>query len=511
MLAFQRGRYAQSLCLALSFLLAVPAAAQNQTPPPATNAPATAQDTQTITVIGKKRASGDAAMAQISTTSAASCGFMNAYDPINDDITQDYLRDFNSDPSTMQPGGADRVDPNDPNAAGNRFNDTSPFGNASQDIPSKADGTTSSNLDSLTDGSKCTSADATFAAGRAYIARKDHSLKDAYDAFDAGDYPKAMELFKASYQKMDYDAAALMVGKMYLLGMGTSKDTAQAITWLKKVADGKFTPGDEQKFDANNPGYANEKSEAAVALGKVYMAGIGVPRDPKQAQSWYMKADKFGYIPATHIVGMMYEFGYGGEKNVVKAITYLKRAGTVGYTPSQYELGLIYYNGADGVPEDKKTAGAWMVLAAKGGNADALYACGRMYDFGEGGAAVDQQKAVVYYKEAAVKGQPDAQFALGTYFYTGEIVPKNLETARKLFEASAKQGNVDAMFSLGAMLARAEGGPADNALAYVWFKLADESGHEKAGAAVAQLEPKLTPADRAKADALLNPKPAAKP
>ncbi len=511
---FQR-KYAYGLCAVLALLPALPSIGQTQsTPAPAqstSSPPADSQDSQTVTIIGKKRTTSAAAaeMARIETNTAASCGFMNAYDPANDDITQDYLRDFGADETTNQAPGTDTTDPNVP---GNRFRDTSPFGDASQDTSiATANALNAADTGEPAQAGACDKSDTLFAAGRNYIARKDHSLQDAFAAYDAKDYSKALSLFQFSYQKMGYEEAALMTGKMYLLGIGTAKDSTQAIVWLKKVAEGKFAPGEEQRFDPKNPGYANPKSDAAVGLAKIYMAGLGVPKDPQQARSWYMKADKFGYIPATHVVGTMYEYGYGGEKSVPKGVTYFKKAGEVGYALSQYELGVIYYNGADGVPQDKITAGAWMLQAAKGGNANALFACGRMYDFGEGGATVDQKTAVVYYKEAALKGQPDAQFSLGTYFYTGEVVPKNLETARKLFEASARQGNADAMFSLAAMLVRAEGGPADNALAYVWFKLAGESGHEKADAAIAQLEPKLTAEERAKADALLNPKPAAKP
>ncbi len=501
MIAVKSKRVVLYLCTAALLLTSAPCLAQSPNVQASSTAPA--PNDPTITIFGKKRAPGDVTRAQIETNTASSCGFMNDYDPANDEVTQSYLRDFGAaDNGSNQSPDTDQTDPN---VAGNHFKDNSPYGNASQDNSANSNTLADLQIGTGTSGA-CGPSDKVFAAGRNYIARTDHSLRDAYAAFDAGDYPKALELFKASYAKIGYDSAALMIGKMYLLGIGTTRDSQQAIVWLKKVAEAKFGPSDVQSFNASNPDYASTWSDAAVSLAKIYMAGMGVPKDAKEALHWYLAADKFGYIPATYVVGEIYEFGYAGEKNIPKAISYFKKAGLVGYAPSQYELGIIYYNGADGVPQDKKTAGDWLILAAKAGNANALFACGRMYDLGEGGVQADSKLALTYYREAALKGQPDAEYAVGQYFYTGDVVAKDLKTARKFFQESALQGNADAMFDLAVMLVLGEGGDSDRALAYVWFKLAAASGLEKAKAAFAELEPKLTPQEREKADKLLNSK-----
>ena len=61
------------------------------------------------------------------------------------------------------------------------------------------------------------------------------------------------------------------------------------------------------------------------------------------------------------------------------------------------------------------------------------------------------------------------------------------------------------MFNLGAMTANGEGGAKDAAVAYVWFALAQEAGHEGAGAAMKALGAKLTADERKRADAVLKP------
>ena len=180
-------------------------------------------DVTTVTIFGKKREAGDITRAQIDTHTSSSCGFMNDRDPNNEDIVQDYLRDFGEDQngSNQTPG----TDQSDLNAAGNSFKDNSPFGDSSQD--NAANTNTLSTMQVGQGGvpkqatGACGPSDKAFAAGRNYIARTDTSLKDAFAAFDARDYPKAVvDLFKKSYDKMGYDQAALMEGKMLLAGMG---------------------------------------------------------------------------------------------------------------------------------------------------------------------------------------------------------------------------------------------------------------------------------------------------
>ncbi len=476
-----------------------------------------ATSNQTITIFSKRTTRKAPNRTVIGTQSGSSCGFMDTKNSADDQAIQDYLTDFyGDDANQMQeqsaptdPGTADDGSGNSTSQspAQRTFRNNAPYGDASRDgdingaMPNGAAG-------SLTpDSATCGPSDQAFAAGRSYIAQHDHSLTDAYAAFDARDYPKALDLFKKSYDKMGYDVAALMEGKMYVAGLGTPRDMEKGIAWLKKATQAPFDPTRQAiVFNPDDPDYMNSRIDAAMTLAKIYITGFHVPRNPPEAKHWYLKADEFGFVPASHIVGQIYENGYAGEKNLQKAVTFFKKAGIVGYAPSEYELGVIYYNGGDGVAQDKKLAAEWLYQAAKRGNANALYAVGRMYDLGDTLPA-DPQKAVVYYKEAALKGQPDAQNALGLLFYTGEIVGKDPAIARKWFLQAAKGGSADAMFNLGVMLVNGEGGDKDLVLAYVWFKLADEMGLEKGAAAVKELEGKLTPEEKARAEALLKPTP----
>jgi len=484
---------------ALSLTLAQPALGQTQPAAAPTAAPSPAPSTVVVTGTKGGADESDRVIAAkskvLSRNYASSCAFMSSPNAAEDDVALAYMRDFG-----MDGGISDDAE---------HFSALAPDGNVKDTKDSSSlSGLTDPNAnrnDMETPSVKCGSSDRRFAAGRQQILQKDKSLAEGFVALDSRDYPRAMQLLTTAYNKIGYDEAGLALAKMHLYGMGTPKDTNAAIGWLRKVAEARFDPmRDRMTFNPKEPQLMSEKVEAAFMLARIYERGIGIPKNPAQALTWYGKAAEFGFVPAQNVLGQACVNGYGAPADGARAVRYLKSAAEEGFIPAQYNLAKVYYNGDAGITRDLKQAGAWFNAAAKAGYPAALFAAGRMYDMGEGVPA-DQKRAIVYYKEAAMKGDRDAEFALATFFYDGEVVEKNRATARKLFEAAAKQGQVDAMFNLGAMELNGEGGPADLAMAYVWLNLARQGGHAQADAALKAVAPKLSAQDRAKADQILKP------
>jgi TPR repeat protein len=475
--------------IGLSLAMLMPVAIAQTAPPAPTS----------VTVIGQRGSAGDSKLITaakskvLSRNLASGCNYMSAYSAAEDDVTQAYMSDRGLDDSASNDA--------------DRFREDSPNGDVST-------ATTASSIVDEAPGSAiaaaaggCGTADRNFAAARNRIARKDKSLGEAFAAFGNKDYAKAQAQATIAYNKVGYDEAGLLLAQIQLYGLGTPKNTAQAIAWLKKVVEARFDPmRDMVKFDPKDPEVMTPRAEATLTLAKIYLRGMGTPKNPAEANKWFAKAVEIGFVPANNTLGMAAMSGFGGARDVRKAVGYFQKAAEAGYAPGQYNLAKVYYTGDDGVPQDMKLAGAWFAAAAKSGHAGALFAAGRMYDLGQGVPA-DPKKAIVYYKEAAVKSNADAQSALATYFYTGEVVPKDLVTARKLFAAAARQGQADAMFNLGVMSANGEAGAKDMAMAYVWLTLAKNSGHESAAAALKQIGPTLTVADHTRVDAVLKPKP----
>lgn len=423
--------------------------------------------------------------------SASSCAFMDTYNSAKNDVMTKYMSDFGLD--------------NDMSNDVEKFSTFAPDGDVSNMTDSSSIESNESQMGSTSETVRgCGARDRREAAARMRIAQKDRSLAEAYEAYDRADYAKAVSLFTTAYNKVGYEEAAIMLGRLNLYGSGTPKNPQKAVDWLEKVAAGRFdADADVVKFDPKDPGAMTPKAEAAFMLARIYERGIGVAADKKQALRWYGKATEYSFLPAQDILGRALIEGKV-ERDPAKGVALLKKAGEAGYLPAAYHLAQAYHEG-DGVAQDYKQALAWFGAAAKAGMPAAMFAAGRMFDLGEGVPA-DPAKALVLYKDAALRGNRDAQFALGTYFYTGELVgKKDPAVARQWFEAAAKQGQPDAMFNLGAMLSAGEGGAKDPALAYVWFRLAEKAGYEGATAALRTLGPRLTTADRGRADAILNP------
>lgn len=450
-----------------------------------------------VTVSGRKPVAEDprnivtARSRVLSRKLGSSCNFMSSYSASDDDVTLRYMRDFNLDDSLSNP--AERID------------ESSPLGNVARmkDATSVEDPAPAT--DAMAPAVKCGNNDLNFAAGRNRIERKDKSMAQALAALDKEDYATALARFTTAYTKLGTDEAALMLGKMHLYGLGTPKDPVQARAWLQKVIDMRYHPvADRLQFDPAHPEWMNARVEAAMLLAKMAMAGAGSARSAADARQWYAKAAEYGFVPATSLLGMAALSGFGGASNAAQARDRFREAAEAGYVPAQYQLGQLYYDGAPGVAQDYRQAGAWFAAAAKAGHPGALYAAARMLDLGHGVAA-DPQRALSLYKQAAVKGHPDAESALATYFYEGQLVRQDHATARKLFNEAATQGQADAMFNLAVMLAEGQGGPKDVAMAYAWLNLAKASGHASAGAALAEIAPRLSAQDRARADAMLKP------
>ena len=395
-------------------------------------------------------------------------------------------------------GEAETSNVADPNAA---FGESSPFGDAQR-------GATERNFSTEYRDNLCGPADRAASAGRNRIARNDRTYSNGMDAYDRKDYAKALEQFKLNWTKVGFPEAGLMLGVMYLQGLGTKADPKEAAVWFDKVARGR--PGDEDKviWDPKNPEAKSAMIEASLSLAALHLQGKGVKQDIKETYKLYENAWELGYVPALATMANMNLRGVGVSKDPKKALKQLQEAAEYGFAPAQYTLAQLYQSGAAG-EKDLKKAFEWYQQAAFNPNSDARkpwaeFELARMYDEGLG-TKVDQKSAMALFRRAAVAGHPDAQNSLATYFYTGQGVQKDPAVARKLFLAASQQGQVDAMVNLAAILFRGEGGAKDVLQAYTWLKIAERAGHDKAGGMANMLAKQLSAEDKQRADAVLTP------
>ena len=76
-----------------------------------------------------------------------------------------------------------------------------------------------------------------------------------------------------------------------------------------------------------------KKGDAAgqYVLGRLYLGGQGVRKDPKQGFNWTNKSAGQQYLRAMHTLGVLYASGIGTGKNMKQASLWFTRAGQKGF------------------------------------------------------------------------------------------------------------------------------------------------------------------------------------
>ena len=99
------------------------------------------------------------------------------------------------------------------------------------------------------------------------------SFEDGVAAYDRGDYPTALKLWRPLAEQGNA-VAQTDLGWMYVAGEGLAKDYAEALKWFRLAASRDY--------------------EAQHALGFMYEAGLGAPKDLVQAYMWLSLAAAHG-------------------------------------------------------------------------------------------------------------------------------------------------------------------------------------------------------------------------
>jgi cell division septation protein DedD len=98
--------------------------------------------------------------------------------------------------------------------------------------------------------------------------------------------------------------------------------------------------------------------DAQFNLGQAYKLGRGVPIDPAAALDWYRKSAASGHEQAQATLGLL--LFQNGQRE--EAMTWLKKAADQGEARAQYVVGTAYFNG-DLLPKDWVKAYALMTRA----------------------------------------------------------------------------------------------------------------------------------------------------
>ena len=163
------------------------------------------------------------------------------------------------------------------------------------------------------------------------------------------------------------------LGRLYLDGLVPGRGAHEAAHWFSMAASSGHRAGLEALRGIANGGLA----EAECRLGSLYLEGLGVERDEKEAAKWFGLAAGRGHGVALEDLRGVAE---GGEKE------------------AQWRLGRMHING-EPVERDVRAAVKWFGLAAGHGHADALDG---LREIAEGGDAEAQWRLGLVYLASAV-------------------------------------------------------------------------------------------------------------
>ena len=129
------------------------------------------------------------------------------------------------------------------------------------------------------------------------------ALEDGFAAYKAGDYAKAIALWRP-LADAGVAAAQQHIGIMYAEGKGVPQDDAEAAKWLARAAE----QGD---------------ALAQYDLGASFAQGTGVKQDAELAAKWFRRAANQGMAIAQLNLGLLYASGNGVPKDPVEAMKWI--------------------------------------------------------------------------------------------------------------------------------------------------------------------------------------------
>ena len=104
------------------------------------------------------------------------------------------------------------------------------------------------------------------------------------------------------------------------------------------------------------------QAEAQVILGRMYLTGRGVPKDPDTALKWFKAAAVQGNADGAFLLGAMYLLP---RSDIPEGLRWVRLAAEQGNQDAQLLLGQTYMEGLPELPRDPVQGGMWLRLAAK--------------------------------------------------------------------------------------------------------------------------------------------------
>jgi uncharacterized protein len=197
---------------------------------------------------------------------------------------------------------------------------------------------------------------------------------------------------------------AWMLGSATMAGVGTDRNVAAAIEWMRKSV----------VIDQN----ADHMAVLAVAL-------LSTGGSHEEALQWSQKAADKGSTKGMEVLAMARLSGEMGlPKDTALAEKLLTTAAQKGDADAQLSLGQFYITGVFG-PHDAAAGVRWLQTAADAGSAKAQGTLAYFLITGKEGVPVDAARGVALARKAMASNEMLGHYAMGVAYVTGVGVAEN--------------------------------------------------------------------------------------
>lgn len=178
---------------------------------------------------------------------------------------------------------------------------------------------------------------------------------------------------------------------------------------------------------------------APMRLAQMYLQGLGVEEDPREAYRWALRGARGSYVPARILLADVLTRGPLEFRDGAEALAWLRKAAADADPELQpevwYRIGSIHAEGI-GVERNPSEARRWLRRAAEEDHHASLYALGLMDVRGSGDEA-NAGRGVRRLERAARLGNRMAPLVLGVSFLRGQFVEADRERAYLWFTVAA--------------------------------------------------------------------------
>lgn len=208
----------------------------------------------------------------------------------------------------------------------------------------------------------------------------------------AGDPVKAVNSLEYAAAK-GHAVAQWKLGRMYADGDGVVQDELKAFDYFRRIAD-------SHADDNPNTPQARFVANAFVALGQYYLEGIpetDVKRDPARAREMFAyAASYFGDPDAQYHLARLYLEGIGAPRDPRQAARWFGLSAHKGQCGAQAMLGAMLFTG-DHLPRQAARGLMWLTLAKDSARPDEQPWITKLYDSAFGQATEDERSLALVY------------------------------------------------------------------------------------------------------------------